>query len=119
MPSDRSVCDDITTRLMPLGPVTGRVMFGGFGIFMDGLMFGLIADSDLYLKVDAENRPAFKAAGSHPFTYEGKSKPVQMSCWKVTEQMVNDPKKLIEWASAAFAAARRAKKAKRQARWCN
>jgi DNA transformation protein len=77
-------------------------MFGGFGIFMDGLMFGLIADSDLYLKVDAENQPAFKAAGSHPFTYEGKFKPVQMSCWKVTEQMVNDPKKLIEWAFSRF-----------------
>ena len=113
MPSDRSVCDDITTRLTPLGPVMGREMFGGFGIFMDELMFGLIADSDLYLKVDAENQPAFEATGSHPFTYEGKSKPVQMSCWKVTEQILNDPKESIEWASVAFAAARRVKKAKR------
>ena len=113
MPSDRSVCDNITDRLTPLGPVTGRAMFGGFGIFMDGLMFGLIADNDLYLKVDDENLPTFEAAGSHPFTYEGKSKPVQMSYWKVTEQVLNDPNELIDWAAAAFAAARRAKKAKK------
>ena len=54
MPSDRSVCDDITTWLTPPEPVMGRAMFGGFGIFMDGVMFGLIADSDLYLEVDAK-----------------------------------------------------------------
>ena len=101
MPSDRSVCDDITTWLTPPEPVMGRAMFGGFGIFMDGFMFGLIADSDLYLEVDAENRPAFESAGSHPFTCEGKSKPGPMSCWKLTEQILNDPKALIERASAA------------------
>jgi len=54
-------------------------MFGGFGTFLDGLMFSLIADNDLYLKVDAENRPDYEAAGSYPFTYEGKSKPDWMS----------------------------------------
>jgi DNA transformation protein len=43
MPSDKSVCDDFTARLTPMGPVTGRSMFGGFDIFVDGLMFGLIA----------------------------------------------------------------------------
>ena len=34
MASDRSVCDKYTGRLTPMGPVTGRIMFGGFGIFM-------------------------------------------------------------------------------------
>ena len=79
MPSDRSVCDDVSSRLTPLGSATGRAMFGGFGTFLDGLMFSLIADNDLYLKVDAENRPDYEAAGSYPFTYEGKSKPDWMS----------------------------------------
>ncbi len=34
------------------GPVTVRPMFGGAGIFRDGLMFALIADEVLYLKAD-------------------------------------------------------------------
>lgn len=79
MPSDRSVCDDFTARLTPMGPVTGRNMFGGFGIFMDGLMFGLVAYDELYFKVDDGNRADYESAGSRPFTYEGKSSPVEMS----------------------------------------
>ena len=69
MPSDKSVCGEFTTRLTPMGPVTGRSMFGGFGIFMEGLMFGLIAYDKHYLKVDGGNREDFEDAGSRPFTY--------------------------------------------------
>jgi len=29
-------------------------MFGGFGVFLDALMFGLIAGNELYLKVDSQ-----------------------------------------------------------------
>jgi len=31
-------------------------MFGGFGVFLKGLMFGLIAGSELYLRVDSQSR---------------------------------------------------------------
>ena len=31
-------------------------MFGGFGVFLEGLMFGRIAGNELYLKVDSQNR---------------------------------------------------------------
>ena len=79
MPSDKSVCDEFTARLTPMGPVTGRSMFGGFGNFMEGVMFGLIAYDEHYLKVDCGNRGDFEDAGSRPFTYEGKSKPIEMS----------------------------------------
>ena len=68
MPSDKSVCDEFTARMTPMGPVTGRSMFGGFGIFMEGLMFGLIAYDEHYLKVADGNRGDFEDAGSGPFT---------------------------------------------------
>ena len=43
-------------RLMPLGAVTVKKMFGGFGIFQKGKMFGLVSsDAELFLKVDASN----------------------------------------------------------------
>jgi len=110
MSSDNSVCDEITARLTPLGPVTGRRMFGGYGIFLEGLMFGLIADDTLYFKVDDGNRASYEDAGSQPFTYQGKSKPVRMSYWKVPVNVFADDYMLVDWGSSAYAAAKRAKK---------
>ena len=42
--------------LAPHGAARARRMFGGVGIYLDGLFIALIADERLYLKVDA--RPA-------------------------------------------------------------
>ncbi|NIR58502.1 MAG: TfoX/Sxy family protein, partial [Gammaproteobacteria bacterium] len=35
--------------LEPLGPVSARRMFGGYGIYLDRLMFALVADDSLFL----------------------------------------------------------------------
>ena len=56
----------------PFGPVAVRRMFGGAGVYCDGLMFGLVSDDTLYFRVDDGNRGAFEAEGLSPFTYEGK-----------------------------------------------
>ena len=69
MTVDQRFVDQILARLMPLGPVRGRRMFGGWGIFLDDVMFALIAGERLYLKVDAETEARFAAAGAAPFTY--------------------------------------------------
>ena len=49
--------DFLLEGLQPLGAVSARRMFGGYGIYCEGVMFGLVADDALYLKVDATNRP--------------------------------------------------------------
>ena len=59
-----------------VGPITIRRMFGGAGIFLDGVMFGLIADDLIYLKVGESNKQDFIDAGMEPFTYQGKNKPI-------------------------------------------
>lgn len=92
-------------QLEPLGGVTARAMFGGHGLYRGGRMFGLIAYDELYLKVTDANRPMFLAAHSQPFTYTGKGKPVQMSYWKVPEDVLEDSDTLADWASAAWRAA--------------
>lgn len=63
------------------GPIRARRMFGGWGIYHDGLMFGLYAAGRLYLKTDAHNVAQFEAAGSEPFTYMQRNKPVKLSYW--------------------------------------
>ncbi len=44
------------------GPIRMRRMFGGWGIYHDGLMFGLYSSGRLYLKTDAYNVAQFEAA---------------------------------------------------------
>ncbi|MDH3725633.1 MAG: TfoX/Sxy family protein, partial [Thermoleophilia bacterium] len=69
----REFAEHVVDLLQAMGPVDARSMFGGYGIFLDGLMFGLIADEVLYLKVDEENRPEFEELGLGAFVYEGKN----------------------------------------------
>ena len=61
----------VEDALQPLGPVHIRAMFGGHGVFLDGMMFALIADDALYLKTDGENRPTFEAANLGALLYGG------------------------------------------------
>ena len=44
-------------------------MFGGAGIYAEGLMFGLVFDATIYLRVDAASIPDFEREGSTPFVY--------------------------------------------------
>ena len=57
--------------LSPMGGARSRRMFGGFGLYVDDVFVALIAIERLYLKVDAQTRPRFEAAGCEPFVYDG------------------------------------------------
>jgi DNA transformation protein len=114
MTADREFVGYVVESLRPLGPVGARRMFGGHGIFMDGLMFGLIADGQLYLKVDDGNRAAYEAEGLQPFTYSGKGRPVEMSYREAPSEGFDDPEVLCDWARAAYSAALRGKQPKRK-----
>jgi len=100
-------------QLERFGPVTIRPMFGGAGLFHDGVMFGLIAYDTLYFKTGDANRTDYENAGMGPFTYEGKSKPVAMSYHQVPADLLEDPDGLSEWARRAFDVALTSKKAKK------
>ena len=112
MASDKAVAAAAVARLAPMGPVAWRRMFGGFGVHLEGVMFALIADDVLYLKVDDRNRPEFEAAGSRPFTFERKNKPVQTSYWRIPDGVFDDGEALCRWAAGAHAAALRVKAGK-------
>jgi len=98
--------------LQPLARCSGRKMFGGYGLYGDGLMFGLVFDGRLYLKVDELNKSEFVAAGCEPFVYEGQEKPIEMSYWSVPEAALESSDDMAPWARRAFAAALRKANAK-------
>ena len=95
-------------QLAPLGRVTMRRMFGKTGVFCDGLMFGMVTDNTLYLRVDDHNRAAFKEAESFPpLNYEKKGSTIDLSFWRAPERLFDEPDELVTWARVALAAAGR------------
>lgn len=79
--------------------VSARAMFGGWGIYKEGVMFGLVDEDELFLKVGTSNRAEFEAMGSSPYTYAKKDgKRVTMSFWSVPEEMLESPPELTQLA---------------------
>jgi DNA transformation protein len=106
-----SASQDFVTHIVDLleafGSCDARRMFGGFGIFHQGLMFGLIADGNLYLKVDAQSREHFVAEGSSAFSYTKKNKVYQLSYFLAPDGFFEDETACLSWARLAFDAALR------------
>ncbi|MFZ2109896.1 MAG: TfoX/Sxy family protein, partial [Roseiarcus sp.] len=60
-------------QLAPLGRITMRRMFGKTGVFCDSVMFGMVTENTLYVRVDDQNRATFQEAESFPpLNYEKK-----------------------------------------------
>ncbi|MDX2288483.1 MAG: TfoX/Sxy family protein [Hyphomicrobiaceae bacterium] len=112
MTASDAMIESLIEVLAGLGPVKGRRMFGGAGLFADGVMFALIADEVLYLKVDAANRGDFEAERLGPFTYQSKGRPVELSYWRAPDRVLDDPDEMIKWAARALDVARKAARAK-------
>jgi DNA transformation protein len=112
MPSNKNAFAEyvVTDLLSDLKNVRSRAMFGGYGIYKDSVMFGLIAYDELYFKVTEDNLSDYELAGSHPFVYTGHKKPITMSYWLVPPDVLEDSSTIVEWANKAYQAARKNKK---------
>jgi DNA transformation protein len=92
------------------GPVSIRTMFGGAGVYADGVMFAILVNDTLYFKADQASARAFAAEGKGPFTYQPKGRaPVAMPYWELPERLLDDPDELAVWARQAHAVALTAK----------
>lgn len=93
--------------------VASRAMFGGYGLYKNGMIFGMIVYGVLYFKVGDGNRPAYEKLGSKPFTYmHGNKKPVQMSYWEVPEEIMDDRAEIANWLDESLAQHKQGKSAK-------
>jgi DNA transformation protein and related proteins len=90
-----------------LGPVSAKAMFGGHGIYLDGLMFGLLANERLYIKVDDDVVGAFTARGLGPFTFVFKGKPGHLRYHEVPPECYDEPEHMVQWARLGLQAALR------------
>lgn len=106
--------DYLRDQLQGFGSFDIRRMFGGAGLFREGLMFALVVDDVLYFKVDGRNRADFETAGMAPFSYERKGKMAAIkSYYEAPPELSDDADDLAIWAGKAFNAALASAKPKR------
>ena len=83
--------DYLTELLEQFGTVQARKMFSGYGLYHEGLMFGLVLDDTLYLKADATNVKEFESRDLGPFKHNKGSKKITMSYYLAPLEMLDDP----------------------------
>jgi DNA transformation protein len=107
-----------------VGPVQIKRMFGGAGGYADGVMFLLLADDTIYLKVDDALKAQLGAEGCGPFVWEPQSGPragekLDLGYWRLPDSALDDPEEAAVWGRKALSVARtkaalkKPKKAKR------
>jgi DNA transformation protein len=113
MASDPGFVEHALDLVGLLGPVEARRMFGGHGLYAEGVMFGLLDDGELFLKSDEESRERFVQAGCRRWTYvTGKVRMEETSYFRPPDEAHEDPEAMLEWAQLALASALRARAAK-------
>ncbi len=109
--------DSLLDLLIPLGEVTARRMFGGYGIYKDDAMFGLVADDRFYIKSDDENKNAFIERGCEPFVFGVRNdKPIVSKFYEPPESAFINAQKMKPWALLGIEASQRAPKKKKTAK---
>ena len=95
-----------------LGLVSIRKLFGGKGIYFDGVIVAIVLRGELMLKADEQSAPDFEAAGCRQWTYTGSrhGKLVSMPYWSIPDSAFDDPDEMTVWARRAYEAGRRAGK---------
>ncbi|MDZ5697053.1 TfoX/Sxy family protein [Chelativorans sp. M5D2P16] len=104
--------EDIRDLFAGLGPITIRRMFGGKGIYHEGVIFALEVDGEILLKADRESAPDFAEAGSRQWVYTGKPgrKPTAMPYWSIPDSALDDTEEMSAWARKAYEAGLRTRK---------
>ena len=95
----------VLEQLESVGQVTAKNMFGGVGLYLEGLFFALIANDILYFKVDESNRLDYEAVGMGPFRPYG-DKSYAMKYYEVPADVLEERETLRLWADKALAVAR-------------
>ncbi len=103
--------DAIREIFESFGVVSIRRMFGGKGIYVDGVIVALeVEEGELKLKVDAASAREFIEAGSTQWCYQSarSDRAVAMPYWSVPDDAFDDADEMARFARLAVEAGRRA-----------
>ena len=105
--------DALSDLFSGLGPVSIRRMFGGKGIYHNGVIIAVEMRGELRLKADEQLAPELEAAGCKQWTGSRRGKLVSMPYWTVPDGAMDNPDEMAGWARKSYEAGLRAESAKR------
>ncbi len=117
MPSSSAQTAFAVDLLSGIGRVEPRRMFGGVGLYAEGVMFGLIDDDVIYLKVDEALKAAMADEGARSWIYTERKGPKagvaqETSYWSLPDAALDDPDEACRWGRRSLAVALALKAAK-------
>lgn len=106
-PDDAAAVELAGELFAALGRIEPRRMFGGVGLYSGGVMFGLIDDGRIHLKVDEALKADMKAAGAQSWIYTERKGPKagvpqETSYWSLPDAACDDPEEAAGWARRAL-----------------
>lgn len=119
MPVTDSFREFLVDQLAGLGEVTIKRMFGGLGLYRQGLFFALVDDDTLFFRVDDTTRGDFTSRDMPAFQpVRREPNKRSLNYYQCPADILDDSDELVAWAERAVraaasptaAAAKRAKK---------
>lgn len=105
MPLSPGFSDYVVELVSGLGRVQAKRMFGGAGLFRDGVMFGVLINDVVYFRVDEALKADLAAQGSEPWVYVRQGEAREMGYWRMPETAADDPDEAAAIARRAYATA--------------
>jgi len=99
----------VNDAMVGIEDISFRPMFGGYGIYKNGVIFAIITSSKLFFKTDETNQSDFEDLGSQPFTYARKNKSATLSYWELPAEIMEDRKKIEQWVDKSVQISRNSK----------
>jgi len=99
-----------------LGEVKSRSMFGGFGIFIDNIMFALVVNERLHVRTDEQSKTYFTEHGFKPYIYSKKGFPVVTKYYALPSEYWSKPNTIFQLAKEALTLAKEEKKRQSQSK---
>ncbi|NGY05691.1 TfoX/Sxy family protein [Solimonas terrae] len=100
----------VLDQLSPIPSLSHSRMFGGIGLRAGETFFAILMSGELYFVVDEQTRREYEALGSGAFTYQKKTGlGISRRYYRVPAEVLDEPERLLAFASASIAAVRRGK----------
>ncbi len=112
---DEGLFEWVKEALEPLGIVTMRRMMGAATLYLDGTIFAVLDESQIWFKGDQESEAEWDAAGCERFTFTSKEGRVEtMNYRRAPDDVYDDPDEMQRWARLGVEAGLRGAAKKRK-----
>ena len=91
--------DFVLDQLSAMPDLTGRAMFGGYGLYFQGRFFAIIHRGRLFFKTHDLTQPFYRSRGMQPFRPSPRR--ILARYYEVPLDILEDPQDLAAWARNA------------------